>query len=361
MQRNFGLDLMRAAAIVMVMASHTPYPFRNKEAAFLYGVDLFFALSGFLIAQMIVERFDSISSWAAFKAFMLNRWLRILPLYYLILAAFLVFAALTYPPGWKGGSFISPWRYIFFVQDLTDGRPNDHGYSTFFIVAWSLSVEEFFYLGCPILALLAGRWRRSLMFWCLVGVTITSAMICARLWVYLNIDHGMLLLDASYRRATILRLDAFVYGAAIYWLSQNGFFTRILALLATTVGAYVLVLSGTLYAVVPNGAFSKVWMLSLLPMGCALLIPAAMNLRAPRLIIATARFLSTRAYALYLVHLLVSAVLFLFAPVTTLNYLWSLALSAILANLLHITVERPFMALRPRFVVHPLSVPAPAE
>jgi len=350
---------MRAAAILMVVTVHAPKTFPGEQIPSMLSVDLFFALSGFLIAQMMVERFDGISTWPALRAFMLNRWLRIFPLYYLTLAAFLVYAALRYPPSWTGGSFVAPWQFVFFLSDLTAGRPNDHGYFSFFLVSWSLSIEELFYFGCPLVALLTGRWRRSPIFWICLGAAVIVATILARLWVYLQVDDGSLTEDSAYRRATFLRADVFVYGAAIYWLCQRGFFTRRNALLVAAIGLVTLLWCAVHYIAAPDGFFSKIWLLSLVPMACAMLIPAAMMLPAPNVIGGLIRLLSTRTYALYLTHMLVPAVWFIFVAITPTNYLWSLAISFLLANLLHIALERPFMQLRPMDASH--KVPALAE
>lgn len=352
---------MRAAAILMVVAVHAPLTYPGEQITSMLGIDLFFAISGFLIAQMIAERFDGISGWPAYQAFMLNRWLRIFPLYYLILAAFLVYAALLYPPAWRGvGSFVPPWRFVFFLQDLTAGRPNDHDYASFFLVSWSLAIEELFYFACPLVALLAGRWRQPTMFWSCLGVAIIAVTIGARLWLYLHIDRGDLTQDLSYRRATLLRADVFVYGAAVYWLCRRGITNRI-AMLMAGIGTGVIAWCAVRYIAEPDGFFSKIWLLSLVPMGSAMLIPAAMSLQAHQALVSPIRFLSTRTYALYLTHMLVPAVWSIFAPITLAAYLGSLLLSVLLANLLHVTAERPFMALRPRYAPQIALRPAAAE
>lgn len=88
MHRNVGLDILRCCAILPVVVYHTSLPWAPLEQWGFIGVEVFFALSGFLIAQMIAERFDGIGSANALLRFLVNRWMRTLPLYFLALAAY---------------------------------------------------------------------------------------------------------------------------------------------------------------------------------------------------------------------------------------------------------------------------------
>ena len=51
-RRNFGLDALRAAAIMMVLVSHMYGPLTFLG---IYGVELFFVLSGFLIGDILIR------------------------------------------------------------------------------------------------------------------------------------------------------------------------------------------------------------------------------------------------------------------------------------------------------------------
>src|SRR5204863_5095522 len=86
--RVFGLDLLRAAAIMMVICAHgfvVLYPhFGDALGVFghggFYGVELFFVLSGFLIGQILIRRGLALGRAANVAVFYVRRWFRTLPL-----------------------------------------------------------------------------------------------------------------------------------------------------------------------------------------------------------------------------------------------------------------------------------------
>jgi peptidoglycan/LPS O-acetylase OafA/YrhL len=134
--RNYYLDFLRALAIMLVFTGHTVLSAQADSLTFLRfggsGVDLFFLLSGWLIgSQLYAERkkFGNID----IKRFWFRRWLRTLPAYFVILLATLTQLYLT------KDSVSNPLPYFFFVQNY---------FSTleYFLISWSLAVEEQFYL-----------------------------------------------------------------------------------------------------------------------------------------------------------------------------------------------------------------------
>src|ERR1700743_972604 len=136
--RSFGLDLARAVAITLVLIAHFA---KVLEVAGYYAVELFFALSGFLIGGILYRDLFSSPDWtfAHVTRFWQRRWWRTLPNYYLSFALHSLFH-LFY------GGFPSPqmlWRYPLFLQNASE---NIH---FFYGVSWSLCVEEWFYLLFP--------------------------------------------------------------------------------------------------------------------------------------------------------------------------------------------------------------------
>ncbi|MEO6708959.1 MAG: acyltransferase, partial [Planctomycetota bacterium] len=106
------------------------------------GVDMFFVLSGFLIVSLILkerERTGAIS----LRRFYARRTLRIFPIYYLVLAAILVFVTVIRPESAMRGPFLSelPFHSSYTTNWIQS--------TTFLAIAWSLATEEQFYLLWP--------------------------------------------------------------------------------------------------------------------------------------------------------------------------------------------------------------------
>lgn len=150
-----ALDGIRGFAILLVLFDHlfwanskTGNHFFDavsaiRESSYI-GVQLFFALSGFLITGILL---NTLRIPHFFKTFYARRTLRIFPLYYGFL--FLLFA-LTIPLGfhWNG------WQYFFLTYTsnlaLVYRHPRDFGLFNINHF-WSLQVEEQFYLIWPFI------------------------------------------------------------------------------------------------------------------------------------------------------------------------------------------------------------------
>ena len=152
-RRIFGLDLLRAVAILLVVYRHAAWmvPVRfQRYYSFIDvdGVSIFFVLSGFLIGTIILKLFNEKRvSFKELFIFWSRRWLRTLPLYFIIL----MLCVLLYPIFGFQVPFDRLPGYLTFTQNFTVPHPDFLG------VAWSLSVEEWFYLVFPFLTLIISR------------------------------------------------------------------------------------------------------------------------------------------------------------------------------------------------------------
>lgn len=145
-RRNVNLDALRAAAILAVLAYHIPQIYPDGAGALLsftwygqYGVDLFFVLSGWLIGGLYWREFLARGS-VQLRRFWARRWLRTVPPYAVALALSWVAVAS------ERGQPFDP-LFLVFLQNYEAAIP-------FFLVSWSLCVEEHFYLLAPVLLLL---------------------------------------------------------------------------------------------------------------------------------------------------------------------------------------------------------------
>ncbi|HMC97241.1 MAG TPA: acyltransferase, partial [Flavobacteriales bacterium] len=146
--RVFGLDVMRALAIVLVVLVHSDYMLWEHWPGFPWlpfvdGVDLFFVLSGYLVGGILLRYATSAApSPRRLLDFCQRRWLRTLPNYYLFLVINIVLLSFGLTRGMLNHSAL---YYFAFLQNLY--KPVD----TFFWESWSLVIEEWFYLLFPIL------------------------------------------------------------------------------------------------------------------------------------------------------------------------------------------------------------------
>ncbi len=148
-KRIVPLDVLRVLAILMVFAFH--FPKVNGVSIFgpaarygWMGVDLFFVLSGYLIGAQIIRRTRSGKPFS-FKNFYMSRFLRTLPVYFAVLIAYLLI------DGFREKPTMAPlWRFLTFTQNF--GLLNSA-----FSHAWSLCIEEQFYLVCPAIILVLSQ------------------------------------------------------------------------------------------------------------------------------------------------------------------------------------------------------------
>lgn len=148
----YGLDHLRAFAITFVLLFHYQFfgapQWVHMIAKFGWtGVDLFFVLSGYLISSHLFAE-QAATNTISLKTFFIKRSFRILTVYWVVLAVYFLV------PAYREWGHLSPlWRFITFTQNF---GLNLRQHSTF-SHAWSLCVEEQFYLVLPIVLLILFR------------------------------------------------------------------------------------------------------------------------------------------------------------------------------------------------------------
>jgi peptidoglycan/LPS O-acetylase OafA/YrhL len=359
--RVFGLDLTRAIAVSLVLMTHASFllaPLEpNWHALFMFGylgVEMFFALSGFLIGGLLIDCAAPGARWI--RRFWVRRWLRTLPNYYL----FLLINLLIYR--WiEGRSPPNLMPYIFFVQNLAWPHP------LFFQEAWSLALEEVFYFLAPLVMLpflpfLRRRWQTLL----LLIVVLVLALVVRTLYV-IDADPTW---DEGVRKVSLIRLDAIGYGAlAVYLCKVYALGLKLRRWLALF-GALGLAAACVVYLTlaIDTSIFARTGLFSLVSVSFAALLPLAAVWEAPPwpqgLIIAV-RQLALWSYALYLTNLPIMRVLGkLEIKPTDAFGCYALALSytaiAVLsAALVYRGFERPILALRDRWFPSRPQYPKP--
>ncbi|MBX9733989.1 MAG: acyltransferase [Chitinophagaceae bacterium] len=218
-----SLDFLRAIAILLVIYWHyiicgisdsnsdLLLKLIKKTGSWTWsGVDLFFVISGFLIGRILLLNRGAKNF---FKAFYIKRFLRIFPLYYLIVCAYFLIALffLDENVGWLFQKEYAPWVYLLFLQNFFIAET---GFlSNWLNVTWSLAVEEQFYLLLPlIIHFLPRKVILSIAF---------SGVIIAFFYRLLNTGLGSYVL-------LIARMDALLTGVIIayYYIRKPFLFVR---------------------------------------------------------------------------------------------------------------------------------------
>ena len=172
-----ALDGLRGLAVLAVLVHHLGRhcsPLQAFRGGFL-GVEVFFVLSGFLITELLCEEWSE-TNGISLGAFYARRGLRLLPALILVLAATGLYALVSAPPERAariGESLLITLFYAVNWFAAFGAMPDDA-----LIHAWSLSIEEQFYLIWPLLllALLRGRVsRRGILG--LVGAGIAASAV----------------------------------------------------------------------------------------------------------------------------------------------------------------------------------------
>jgi peptidoglycan/LPS O-acetylase OafA/YrhL len=321
------------------------------------GVDLFFVLSGYLIGGQLLGPLtgDGTPSCPGRKRLRLGRFfarraLRILPAYLVVLA---IYALL---PSWREYPEMFPlWKFLFSVQNigLRGGTAFSH--------AWSLAVEDQFYLLLPLVLLLVIRWRRS-------AIVVPCAFVLGgfALRAFLAF-HNLSETGVSFRGyqtwiyyATWTRLDPLVFGVALaaiekfrpQWWQRLMNLAPWLSLPGLALIVYALYLGETDNITVT----ASICQFPLIALGMAALLTCAVSPRLPlrRIKIPGAAFIASIAYSAYLIQKLVIHFVAGFLgthniPSTSVAALVGVQLCVYaVATILFFAIERPFLQLRHR-------------
>jgi peptidoglycan/LPS O-acetylase OafA/YrhL len=155
---NLSLEGLRGLAAVLVVVAHT----LPNAGGFTLGVDIFFVLSGFLITRLVVDELAS-RGGVSLRSFYLRRSFRLFPTLFVFLAAVLIWAQLLAPTSGvqivhstvlSSLLYVENWHIVAVGGVGGIGLIRDPAAQ-----AWSLSVEEQFYVLWPIILVAAWKWK----------------------------------------------------------------------------------------------------------------------------------------------------------------------------------------------------------
>ena len=346
-----SLDGLRAFAILCILLTHATTTFHFPAQALLrrplgvvglLGVEIFFVLSGFLVATTLLRETD-LAGRLSLKKFWTRRALRILPVFLCLVVVLIVLRVAGYiyirPRGWiELATFTVNFRYHprWSVGHL-----------------WFLALEVHFYLMFPLVV----RWLAPRK---VVGVLLGTLAFCfaARWLSLLFFRHDPVFMEMI-EYMTFTRLDSLAAGCLLaYAVHDPARRRRVDAVLtrpAVVTACIIMVLA--ILAIC-----TRVWWF--LPAvgntALALLLPVIVwaALRRPRA--AAARFLNTRSFvalglASYSVYIWQQLFLFQDRPGFVHNFPQNVLFTLLAAAVSYTLIERPFLNLKQRYAVVPLE------
>ena len=362
-QRVFGLDIMRAVAILLVVFSHALWITPGAKGlipdilslAGVIGVEIFFVLSGFLIGRIVYKIFVSDNfNFNKIKYFWIRRWFRTLPNYYLILIVNILLALYlgTELPN-------NLWLYFLFLQNFAWEMP------VFFTESWSLPIEEFAYIIGPLLLYVLLFFKLKISKSKLFGwVTFSVIIFFTITKVIYNIntsESDMMFWNVNLKAVTLYRIDAIYFGVFAAYLSmvKSKIWDKA-SWFCFVVGAIIFL--GLNYVIPTKQVFIETypffWNVLYLPINSiaiAFCLPLLSNIKsAPKFISIPITTISIISYSMYLLHYsIVLQLLKSFIPSEDLSkfdvsiYIAVyVILTILLSYILYYTFEKPMMDLR---------------
>jgi peptidoglycan/LPS O-acetylase OafA/YrhL len=323
-------------AAFTVVAFHWGYDLKSD------GVTAFFVLSGFLITSLLMREYER-TGRISLQNFYLRRTLRIFPAYYCFVAFSRTVDAVAGNP-WPNGLFASAIGYMVNYYNAFTGHP-----STSVAHAWSLGVEEQFYLMWPVcFSMLARRGMPT------VRKALVGAIVAAFLWrlILVQLDVAG---KAYLYNAFDARLDNLAIGCLLATMAREPRYQGIAKVLSGRMWAPLVTLAGM--AAVPTLLSGSIWRhiigFSAYSALVAILLVQVMILSAASpwrwLNSRPMRYLGDVSYPTYLYHVwAVGAVHKLDVASGFLGFGVSYAVTILAAAASFHLVERPFLRLKDR-------------
>ncbi|PGW74258.1 acyltransferase [Bacillus cereus] len=361
-KRIFGLDLVRSIAILLVLCAHGLDFFLapvleesfigriiNRSLSFplgFFGVELFFILSGFLIGGLIIKELVEDGHWRNLLNFYFRRWIRTLPLYYLVVLLLVLFPV--------GAGFT--WENLFFIQNFNSGT------LAFNPVSWSLSVEEWFYFTIPLIMLLTFRFIKGNKRTYFMGVSLSIIILSliARILLVVFTDPSF---DFGVRKQILFRLDSIMFGVILAGIKfyyknlyrkivDNRKKVFIISMVALVLCEIWFVLHRDRITL-DQSLFSRTFFFDIVSISCALFVISLETIKCPRIIVVgkVITTISILSYGVYLLHFGIYTLMKKLVTVNSIfigitSFVVSTVVVFILSTIIYKFYELPIMNLR---------------
>jgi peptidoglycan/LPS O-acetylase OafA/YrhL len=354
-----GLDHLRAFAIIFVFLYHYgilfPHPeWTNTISAFGWnGVDLFFVLSGYLIASQLFKNIAQQKNIEV-REFFIKRFFRIIPIYLVVVALYFLFPFLR-----ERESPAPLWKYLTFTQNIGLDVSKQGTFSH----AWSLCIEEQFYLLLPFILIALMHFKiLKKGYWILIVLFISGIIIR-------SISYGNFVIESDWLNwykwiyyPTWTRLDGLLVGVSIAALLQfkPKFSNRILRYGNALLLASLFIFAFTYFFCSSDESYSTaVFGFPLVDIGYGFIVLSALS---PKSFLykyeskITAK-IAALSYGIYLIHKIVIHVtqtqLTKFNLQDSGNMMFIICIATVLiaSIILNEVIEKPFLRLRKKILI----------
>ena len=324
----YSLDLLRGFSGYGVAFCHL-FAFVYKDVHLEYFsllfVEFFFVLSGFVLYPQLIQVLENKKNLLIFYQ---RRWMRTLPLYFIIV----FFTSAIFGEVFSKDFF----KYLLFIQKMVPNFLN----TDYYPVAWSLSIEEFFYLIFPLIIIFFGKKN----FIKKIIILFLFIMII-KLFFADNVNSNF------FRTGTLFRFDAILLGFILRFVEDKLFRFKYLSLVFLTILIIVYYSVENFILLNEEEYLVKIFfiiflqILSLLTLNSFLIFERFMKFK---LLKSFSILVSKQTYSVYLIHIIYIYILtnFQFSVLyTVLIYLILLFLSS---SLIFYSIEKPLLKMRPK-------------
>ena len=288
-------------------------------------VEIFFILSGFVLFKQLNKVYTNKKN---LKIFYLRRWYRTIPLYLIALIFFTVLS---------NSYNLDFLKYIFFIQKIVpEFVTNDY-----FMVAWSLSIEELFYLLFPLYLIFFYKFDLNK-----ITIFFILSLVLLKILFFENFTPNFL------RTGSILRIDAIAMGFLLALHYKKIIFYKKFINISFVVTSIILF---SLNKFTLNENLRTLIFIFLSEFFGILILLFFINLESffkNKYILKLSQLLATQTYSVYLFHLIVMHI-FLFTNNIYLNNIFSYLLVLFtISSIVYKYFELPILRKRPNYEIN---------
>lgn len=328
-QYYYSLDLFRGFCGYGVAITHFfafLHDVKFMEYLSILFVEFFFVLSGFVLYPQLIKVLEKKKNLLIFYQ---RRWLRTLPLYFLFLT---LVSILTY----NFGTY-DFFKYFFFIQNIYPNFLNND----YFPIAWSLSIEEFFYIFFPIFLIFLNKdnfIKTTLIFF--------AFFMIIKFIFFSNLNYNF------YRTGTIIRFDAIYIGFLLARYKE--YFLRYFNYVLITFFFFLLIffIKKNFFLFNLDKNLIKIFyiiILQLLSCSFLLIFLKSNKYFSNKNLIKFAYKVSCQTYSVYLMHIILIYILKNLNFSLLFNLLIYIFFLVVFSSLIYRYIEKPILTNRPKY------------